>query len=89
MARRSIVDGKPNRQRLGLALVADVGYRRHYIQSALSLDTDEKRPLRLIGDGLKKIAIVNKVMKPRLDDGGTLTMGLFGFLLSPCGLDPV
>lgn len=39
----------------------------------MSLDTDEKREqekrsLRLIGDSFKKIVIVNKVMKPYMDD---------------------
>ena len=65
---------------------------RYYIQSALSLDTDEKREqekrsLRLIGDSFKKIVIVNKVMKPYMDDDGILTMGLFDFLLNPSSLD--
>lgn len=69
-----------------------LGYRRYYIQSALSLDTDEKREqekrsLRLIGDGFKKIVIVNKVMKPYMDDDGILTMGLFDFLPNPDGPD--
>ena len=65
---------------------------RYYIQSALSLDTDEKREqekrsLRLIGDSFKKIVVVNKVMKPYMDDDGILTMGLFDFLLNPNSLD--
>ena len=47
----------------------------------------EKRPLRLIGDSFKKIVIVNKVMKPYMDDDGILTMGLFDFLLNPDSLD--
>ena len=63
------------------------GYRRYYIQSALSLDTDEKRSLRLIGDSFKKIVIVNKVVKLYMDDDGILTMGLFDFLLNPGSLD--
>lgn len=45
----------------------------------------EKRSPRLIGDGFKKLVIVNKVMKPRLGGDGTLTMGLFDFLLDQSG----
>ena len=75
-----------------LRKAANLGYRRYYIQSALSLDTDEKREqekrsLRLIGDSFKKIVIVNKVMKPYMDDSGILTMGLLDFLLDPDSLD--
>ena len=74
------IDGSKTRQRLEVDFVANLGYRRYYIQSALSLDTDEKREqekrsLRLIGDSFKKIVIVNKVMKPYMDDDGILTMG--------------
>lgn len=46
-----------------------------------------KRSLRLIGDSFKGIAVVNKVMKPYMDDDGILTMGLFDFLLDPDSLD--
>lgn len=55
------------------------------------MKTDEqgKRSLRLIGDSFKKIVIVNKVMKPYMDDDGILTMGLFDFLLNPGSLDLV
>ncbi len=92
VTRRSVVDGKTDRQRLEVDFVANLGYRRYYIQSALNLDTDEKREqekrsLRLIGDSFKKIVIVNKVMKPYIDDDGILTMGLFDFLLDQDGLD--
>ena len=58
----------------------------------MTLGTDEKREqekrsLRLIGDSFKKIVIVNKLMKPYMDDNGILTMGLFDFLLDPDSLD--
>ena len=92
VTRQVTIDGSKTRQRLEVDFVANLGYRRYYIQSALSLDTDEKREqekrsLRLIGDSFKKIVIVNKVMKPYMDDDGILTMGLFDFLLNPSSLD--
>ena len=92
VTRQAIVNGSKTRQRLEVDFVANLGYRRYYIQSALNLDTDEKREqekrsLRLIGDSFKKIVIVNKVMKPYMDDDGILTMGLFDFLLNPGSLD--
>ena len=92
VTRQTIVDGSKTRQRLEVDFVANLGYRRYYIQSALNLDTDEKheqekRPLRLIGDIFKKIVIVNKVMKSYMNDDGILTMGLCDFLLNPDSLD--
>lgn len=45
--------------------------------------------LRLNGDGSKRIVIVNRVMRPYMDDGGILTMGLLDFLLGQDGLDHV
>lgn len=92
VTRRSVVNGKTDRQRLEVDFVANLGYKRCYIQSALNLDSDEKREqetrsLRLIGDSFKKIIIVNKVMKPYMDESGILTIGLFDFLLNPDSLD--
>ena len=92
VTRRSVVNGKTDRQRLEVDFVANLGYKRYYIQSALNLDSDEKREqetrsLRLIGDSFKKIVIVNKVMKPYMDESGILTIGLFDFLLNPDSLD--
>lgn len=74
--------------------MASLGYRRHCILSDLNLNADEKSerekcPLRLNGDGSKRIVIVNRVMGPYMDDGGILTMGLLDFLLGQDGLDHV
>ena len=92
VTRQAIVNGSKTRQRLEVDFVANLGYSRYYIQSALNLDTDEKREqekrsLRLIDDSFKKIVIENRVMKPYMDDDGILTMGLFDFLLNPNSLD--
>lgn len=87
VTRRSVVNGTTDRQRFEVDFVANLGYRRHYIQSALNLDMGEKRSLRLIGGSFKKIVIVNKMMKPHMDDDGILTTRLFDCLLDQGALD--
>ncbi len=92
IARQERVEGSNLRKRYEVDFVANLGYRRYYIQSALNLDTpekaeQEKRPLKLIDDSFKKIVVVNRVVKPNMDDDGILTMGLFDFLLDPNSLD--
>lgn len=90
--RRMKNNGRDERCRYEVDFVANLGYRRYYIQSALQLDTpekvaQEKRSLTLIDDSFRKIVVVNRVMRPYMDDDGILTMGLFDFLLDPNSLD--
>ena len=85
-------DGRNLRRHYEVDFVANLGYRRYYIQSALNIDSpekaeQEKRSLKLIDDSFKKIVVVNRVMKPYMDDDGILTMGLFDFLLDPASLE--
>lgn len=94
LAGRRVIDAKAARQRLEVDFVANLGYRRHCIQSALNLDTDEKREqerrsLRLVSDSFKKIVIVNKAMKPYMGDEGILTMELLDYLLDQGSLNLV
>ena len=90
--RRMKNNGHDERCRYEVDCVANLGYRRYYIQSALQLDTpekaaQEKRSLSLIEDSFRKIVVVNRVMRPYMDDDGILTMGLLDFLLNPNSLD--
>ncbi len=90
--RRMKNNGHDERCRYEVDFVANLGYRRYYIQSALQLDTpekaaQEKRSLSLIEESFRKIVVVNRVMRPYMDDDGILTMGLFDFLLNPNSLD--
>lgn len=90
--RRMKNNGHDERRRYEVDFVTNLGYRRYYIQSALQLDTpekaaQEKRSLSLIEDSFRKIVVVNRVMRPYMDDDGILTMGLFDFLLNPNSLD--
>ena len=84
--------GKTVRKSLEVDFVANSGNNRYYIQSALDMPTREKveqetRSLREIGDSFKKIVIVKGRIKPRRDDSGILTIGLFDFLLHPESID--
>lgn len=90
--RRMKNNGHDERRRYEVDFVANLGYRRYYIQSALQLDTpekaaQEKRSLSLIEDSFRKIVVVNRVMRPYMDDDGILTMGVLDFLLNPNSLD--
>lgn len=92
VVRQERVEGLNSRQRYEVDFVANLGYRRYYIQSALRLDTpekmeQEKRSLKLIGDSFKKVVVVDRVMRPYMDDDGILTMGLYDFLLDPNSLE--
>ena len=84
--------GKTVRKSLEVDFVANIGNNRYYIQSALDMPTREKieqetRSLRGIGDSFRKIVIVKDRIKPRRDEYGILTLGLFDFLLHPESLD--
>ena len=84
--------GKTVRKSLEVDFVANIGNNRYYIQSALDMPTREKieqetRSLRGIGDSFRKIVIVKDRIKPRRDEFGILTLGLFDFLLHPESLD--
>lgn len=90
--KRAKIGGHDERQRFEVDFVANLGYRRYYVQSALHLGTpekteQEKRPLLAIDDSFKKIVVVKDVVKTHMDDFGILTMSLFDFLLDPESLD--
>ena len=90
--KRVRADGKEVRQRCEVDFVANMGYRRYYVQSALALPDErkaaqEKAGLLAIDDSFKKVVVVKDVIKPHMDRDGILTMGLFDFLLDPGSLD--
>lgn len=72
--------------------VCNLGSRRIYIQSAYEMrdtikEKQERKPLLNINDSFKKIIIVGDVSKPRMDENGIITMGIFYFLLNEDSLD--
>ena len=66
--------------------------QRLYIQSAYSMETDEKRlkelkPLSLTGDSFKKIIVRGEVGKRWYDEKGVLNINIYDFLLDPHAMD--
>ena len=78
--------GKSRRNFLEIDFVANRGNNRFYIQSALHLDTQEKREqetqsLNRIHDSFKKIVVVKDDIEPWQDDKGIQYIGIEQFLL--------
>ncbi|MGD1821616.1 MAG: ATP-binding protein [Pleomorphochaeta sp.] len=74
------------RKKLEIDFIASKGIKKYYIQSAYSLPSEEKkeqekRPFRNINDSFKKIIILGKVIKPRIDESGIMIIGIKDFLL--------
>ena len=79
-------DGKWVRIQLEVDFIANLGSKKFYVQSALSIPDREKeiqesRPLTNINDSFKKIIVVKDHIMPRRNEEGILTIGLFDFLL--------
>lgn len=79
-------DGKTVRKQYEVDFVANQGSQRYYIQSAFIMPTDAKErqesaSLLNIDDSFKKIIIVKDYIKPKRNEEGIVTIGLFDFLL--------
>ena len=80
-------DGKNTRKNCEIDFVANLGYRRYYIQSAWMLDGEDKmrqetRPLLNTSDSFTKIIITKTSQAPWMDDRGIVHLGLYDFLLN-------
>lgn len=78
--------GKSRRNFLEIDFVANRGNNRFYIQSALHVDSQEKREqetqsLNRIHDSFKKIVVVKDDIEPWQDDKGIQYIGIEQFLL--------
>ena len=85
-------DGKWIRIQLEVDFIANLGSKKYYIQSALSIPDREKeiqesRSLIKINDSFKKIIVVKDHIMPRRNEEGILTIGLYDFLLKEDSLD--
>lgn len=83
--RTSNKDNQTIRNHYEVDFVANLGSKRYYIQSALSLPDKEKilqetNSLRHIHDGFKKIIITKDDINPWHNEDGILFVGLFDFL---------
>lgn len=72
--------------------VCNQGNKRIYVQSAFEMqdsvkEKQERKSLLNINDSFKKVIILGDVSKPRMDDNGIITMGIFYFLLNEDCLD--
>ena len=86
-----IIDGD-NRKNLEIDFIVNKGYDRYYIQSALNIDSDEKkkqelRPLLNVNDFFKKIIVVNGDIPKYKNDDGILIIGIYDFLLNKDSLN--
>ena len=85
-------DGKKIRKQCEIDFVVNMGSKRYYIQSALSVNdinkmTAELRPLKNTKDFFKKIIVTKTYAKPWTDDEGIVHMGLYDFLLNQNSLE--
>lgn len=85
-------NGQYVRKQLEVDFVANQGSKRYYIQSAFEMPTTKKEDqesasLLRINDSFKKIIIVKEDIKPKRNEEGIVTMGLFDFLLNENSLD--
>ena len=85
-------DGKWIRVQLEVDFIANLGSKKFYVQSALSIPDREKeiqesRSLTNINDSFKKVVVVKDHIMPRRNEDGILTIGLFDFLLKKDSLD--
>lgn len=86
------VEGQRRKTSSEIDFVINRGAKKYYIQSALSIDNEQKekaeiRPLLGVRDFFRKIIITKTGMKPWNDEQGILHLGLYEFLLYPSVLD--
>ena len=79
-------DKKRSRTQLEIDFVANKGSSKYYIQSALNIDTEEKRTQEInslvrVNDSFKKIVVVKDKIIPWHDEKGILYIGIEQFLL--------
>lgn len=85
-------EGKKRRKQCEIDFVVNMGSKRYYIQSALSVVAPDKmatelRALKNTGDFFKKIIITKSHTKPWTDEEGIVHIGLYDFLLNPNSLE--
>lgn len=84
--------GKAVRAQLEIDFVANKGSARYYIQSAFSINGEEKRcqearSLLRVPDSFRKIVVVKDDIVPWHDEDGILYIGIEQFLLEERAID--
>lgn len=87
-----MVDGKRKLSQYEIDFVVNVGNNKVYIQSALNVDTPEKKAqetfsLRNTGDFFRKIVVLDGSRKPWSDEDGVMYVGVIPFLLDDVLVD--
>lgn len=90
--RKTNKDGKWTRTQLEVDFIANLGSKKYYVQSALSIpdiekEIQESRSLTNINDSFRKIIFVKDHIMPRRNEEGILTIRLFDFLMKDNSLD--
>ena len=85
--KRSIKNGKKDYKQLEVDFVANKGSDKYYIQSAYSIEDDNKKEQEIqsllnVGDNFKKIVIVYDHFIKWQDEDGIIYMSLYDFLLN-------
>ena len=88
------IDGKRQQSQYEIDFVVNTGSGKVYIQSAWSIDDDQKREqetfsLRHTGDFFRKMVLLGGNQKPWTDESGITYMGVIPFLLSPDTLSEI
>ena len=88
----STKNGVQTKSNYEIDFVVNMGFNKIYIQSAFSIDDEEKkkqeiRPLINSGDFFKKIVIVNGNQKRSTDENGITYIGVIPFLLDKDSLE--
>ena len=81
------INGKRAQSQYEIDFVVNIGNTKVYIQSALNIDSSEKKEqetlsLRNTGDFFRKIVVLDGNSKPWTDDEGVVFVGVIPFLLS-------
>ncbi len=81
-----VVDGKKKQSQYEIDFIVNTGHEKIYIQSALNVDTTEKKnqetfSLKNSGDFFKKMVILDGNSKLWTDDDGIMYVGVIPFLL--------
>ena len=79
-------EGKRAKKALEIDFIARKGTEKYYIQSALSMDDQEKqeaelRSLRSVRDSFRKLVVSKSYGKSWVDDEGILHINVIDFLL--------
>lgn len=82
-----VIDGKRKQSQYEIDFVVNIGNNKVYIQSALNVDTPEKKAqetfsLKNTGDFFRKIVVLDGSMKPWTDEDGVMYVGVIPFLLN-------